>query len=236
MSSLIHADPYRTTLSAKTKAGRLPLHMALEKKMEPEIVQMLLERNGKDTYKAETINEGIEVSLKTSLRMKAYPDILQKFKGLLPLHIACWNNSKAETVRLLLERDTDKVSIATKVGIESWLYFNSSQKDLLRVTNTPPDLMKSMSNDTALSIDANGSSFVAKRGALDRGLLSSETHLGGWTVALHLALRHGSGDVIDLLLREEKMRQHQSTSTESTVLYVDRFNLSLGNLGSNLKS
>ena len=222
MSSLIHADPNGMTLSTKTKAGRLPLHMALEKKMEPEIIQNLLEMNGKDVYGTDTStnNDIIEVTMDSSLRMKAYPDVLQKFKGLLPLHIACWNNSKAETVRLLLEKDENKVSIATEVGIESWLFFNSSQRDLGKKTGTP-DVMKSISSDTSLSINANGSSFIAKKSTLDRGLLNLVQNKGGRTVALHLALRHGSDDVIDLLLREEKLRQRQNAYTVSTVLYVD---------------
>ncbi len=86
VKALLDADVQDISVGKQSLIGRLPLHMAIEEKMHPDVVDLLLEKGrGEDIYK--------------------------KFGGLLPLHLACLNGSKAKTIQILLDKDLSNKTI-----------------------------------------------------------------------------------------------------------------------------
>ena len=101
---LLDSDLKRNTLHMKSKAGRLPLHMAIAKKMPPKVVRHFLGTNPRNEFCREIPQGSIELNYKEH----DVPSISEKpihvpFKGMLPLHLACWNDSSAKTIELLLD-------------------------------------------------------------------------------------------------------------------------------------
>ncbi len=88
VKSLLEADHLGTTIRQKTRSGRLALHNAIASKLEPTIIEYLLEADN-------------------SLNMEVSPDsdIYQAYQNLLPIHMAIQNQSCVETVSLLLQKD-----------------------------------------------------------------------------------------------------------------------------------
>ena len=85
VKSLLEADHLGTTIKQKTRSGRLALHNAITSKLEPKIIEYLLEADS---------SFSIEVSSES--------DIYQAYQGLLPIHLATQNQSSVETTSLLL--------------------------------------------------------------------------------------------------------------------------------------
>lgn len=79
IKALIDFDVKKESVAHRSIIGRLPLHMAVEEKMETKVIELLLEKGDKE-------------------------DIRTPFAGMIPLHLACLNQSKEEIVMLLLEK------------------------------------------------------------------------------------------------------------------------------------
>ena len=98
LKTLIEGDESRRSLRHETTFGRIPLHYAIACRQSPEIVKLLLE----------------EESI-LSDRIDCNSDIFQMYDGFLPIHLACWNHSKEETISFLLEKDERNESISPPV-------------------------------------------------------------------------------------------------------------------------
>ena len=95
------------------KGGKNALHISLAKKLEPDVIDMLLQ--------ADSRLNNHDVSLNSF-----YDDIYQTHLGLSPLHYACLSGSKVEIVRLLLEKDQRNVTAFQIVGSASASSFCAS--------------------------------------------------------------------------------------------------------------
>jgi len=80
VKALLDADIETLSVRKRSLIGRLPLHMAIEEKMHPDVVDLLLEKGNEE-------------------------DIYTRFAGLLPIHLACLNGSDCKTIKILLEKD-----------------------------------------------------------------------------------------------------------------------------------
>jgi ankyrin repeat protein len=75
VKELLDADERGLNIQARTAIGRLPLHIAIEKKVPTEVIKLLLPN--------ETVYENIRLLLPNET-------VYEKFNGKLPIHIACW--------------------------------------------------------------------------------------------------------------------------------------------------
>jgi len=201
ISCLLEADPGGETLNIKTRSGRLSLHIAIENGMSPDVVRIMLGLDVQSNYQRHISDStnSIELSIKeqksSSRETIQEKSIREQFDGLIPLHLACWNNRPAEIIELLLERDEDSSTIYKTVGQSSWLV---SKRDLLDDEDNKRSIVPlpfSKSDDT----DSSESDIERKNNYLnvcDKGSI----------VALHLAAHHGNEDVINCLLRKEKTK------------------------------
>ena len=200
------------TLYRKTQRfGFLPLHLACYKGLSKGVIKTLLDAD-KDGYTVVTKSNCEHLPLHLVL-LKQLPastvkmilnavhkikdakyqenydcGIYEYFEANIPLHLACWNNSPKEVVQLLLDKDTE--SITTTLCVEP--------------------------NDPAIS----GLSKFDKHFSLDDAPYNwSTTSLGIQneveTMPLHLAVKHGSIDVIRLLLDKEFSAKHCSVASSS---------------------
>ena len=100
IKALIDSDVKKESVAHRSIIGRLPLHMAVEEKMDTKVIELLLEKGDEE-------------------------DIRSPFAGMIPLHLACLNQSTEETVRLLLEKDGKEdtpdrtIDVKVKNNIES---------------------------------------------------------------------------------------------------------------------
>jgi len=158
---LLHADKSKELVLEPSKCDRYPLHLALRNRLVPyEIIKLLLDDDGK---------------------------VLEnECEGMIPLHIACWNNSRDEIVSLLLEKDKSNVTVNYPVNCKS-LLIPVENKD-------EPSGTKDSINDSS-DIESQPSKALV--------------HKSGTTVSLHLAVAHGDLSqlsVINLLLKKERAR------------------------------
>ena len=185
------------SVTKKTHSGRLPLHLALETKLPPEVISLLLKGGASKLSKLQpgtvanchdtifTRFNGMLVSSKIikcffllSLVNDSYSFSLAK-----PLHIAVWNDSSPEIIATLLELDPNSIN-ETVHGV-----FNveeASVSDAQSRMVTMQTVMKSVHQMNAL----------------------------------HLALTHGNTKVIELLLNRESSKARSSVR-ENTVLARD---------------
>jgi len=94
--ALLDADKNGVTAIQPTEFGDLPLHLAIRKKLPGSILKMLLDENFFHHSKKS--------------KSKFY-DIYQRSKGMLPLHLACYNDSSIEIIEMLLEKDIKNFTI-----------------------------------------------------------------------------------------------------------------------------
>ncbi len=87
VKSLLESDVKRTTICTKTKAGRLPLHVAISQKMPAEVIRHFLGTNYRNLLGRENSQESIELpSLEDDAPSSVKP-IYVPFEGMIPLHI-----------------------------------------------------------------------------------------------------------------------------------------------------
>ena len=199
ISCLLENDVKGKSLSTTTAAGRMPLHMAVERKLPAESIRCLLELNLRDQFNQEVSSGSIELGLngdeqKYSRTRKA---LYHRFDDLLPLHIACLNNSSPQTIQILLDSDYKNRTVFDKIDKSSW-YIDLLDEDDRKSFNVRKD------NDDKGSTVGNDQGD--KRG----------------TVALHLAAVHSNKDVIDLLLHKEKLSKDSKHHLTSSVQLQDK--------------
>jgi len=121
-------------------------------------------------------------------------DIYQSFDGTLPLHSACLNNSSSEIIQLLLEKDKHNTTINEKVN-ELPHSFNMGQ------STSPWRQKRAVRKFPSQFLSSDHESEESSEGV----------------VALHLAMRHGSTDVIHLLIQKEM--EKVTNGTELSMLH-----------------
>ena len=205
--ALIDADHDMGTLNARSIIERLPLHMAVEGKMDSEAIELLLEK-------------GNESNIHTI------------FAGMTPLHSACFNKSKEDTVQLLLA----KSDIATNLTNNAEVEHGEDIKEMMAVLSCdshdkvglkPLQLALIYSNHDAARLllmrdgnrDADAKSIVleqVKSSLLcprdaDAKSIVPEQGKTSLLYPLHLACQHNAPiDIISLILEldEEKKALH----------------------------
>ena len=201
--SLLQADQGKETVSQKTNAGRLPLHVAVEFKMNSQILRILLGADLSHKLERDNSDGSIELSLKNyNNATYCAKAIYEPFNGALPLHIACWNNSQSETIKLLLDQDEENSSVFKKVDEPSLLVSNI---DLLdneeRLTKKSKTKRRRKNSEDSSTIDDE---------AFDQDMASFKRR----TVAIHLAAKHGNKKVIEILLNKEQESQFQASTVQ----------------------
>lgn len=98
---LLDADTKFKSIRATTDINSRPIHSALKKRLPAQTISLLLEADA-NLY----VKEDDE-----------FADIYSKFRGLLPLHIACLTGASRDAVSLLLDKDiSGKTLIARAEG------------------------------------------------------------------------------------------------------------------------
>ena len=200
---LLDADPSSNTLISATKAGRYPLHIAVEQKLCTEVIKMLLETNSKDQFeRRHQSDHEIEISFSSLNASNGRKAIRHAFEGMIPLHIACWNNSSEETIKALLDADYENDTIDREVGEDSFLFVDTRVKDILGDSGSQPKSLKDNKTPSSFSFSVSTD--------FERDVESCESHNGESRRnirALHIAAKNGSPEVIHLILQKEKERR-----------------------------
>mmetsp|Transcript_742 Transcript_742/g.1282 ORF Transcript_742/g.1282 Transcript_742/m.1282 type:complete len:1166 (-) Transcript_742:127-3624(-) len=100
IGALLDADETGRSIRVETHDGMRPIHAALGSKPSTEIIELL---TSADSKVSEYENDS-----------KA--DIFSEYKGLLPIHMACLNNSPESIVSLLLNKDTEGITLLEKAS------------------------------------------------------------------------------------------------------------------------
>jgi ankyrin repeat protein len=209
----VNADVDSITLTKKTKAGRLPLHMAIEQKLPTDVIKLLLGEDLKSSFHA---HDAIEVSYKDAGRYNRKDAITTPFNGMIPLQIACWNSSSLDTIKALLDADESNVTIDMEVGKESPILKNpdcldDEDRESSRLLQASYSLSKSFS----MSRDEEEPSLLVAKSASGRAPVEARCDL-----PLHLAAQHGSTSVMSLLLEKEKEKT-RNQGDEDNVMFQD---------------
>ena len=196
IAALLNADENGDTCREKMKGGKNALHISLAKKLEPDVIDMLLQADSR-------LNDP-DVSFNSH-----YDDIYQTHLGLSPLHYACLSGSKVEIVRLLLEKDQRNVTAFQAVGSASASSLTGSI-----------DKLESDDNDMSESAQ-HKRFFVRSTRSVEKAYPSgiSKNTLSGMR-ALHLALIGNCTETVRFLLRREKYTEksiHESTKLAKMV-------------------
>jgi len=206
INALLDADYGGMTAIKKSRYGQLPLHLAIMKKLPAGIVKVFLDADSK-LSKSDRSNFDPKTPYFDG-------DIYQPFDGKLPLHLACFNNSSSEIIQLLLEKDEHNITINETVNTspESVSLEGLSNRIMKKVSILMRfKKIKMMRKASYFSVISSSYSMLKRlrktkmmRKASDFSALSSHRGEEGsdGDVALHLAMRHGSADVITLLLRK----------------------------------
>ena len=203
MKCLLEADSLSETLTTKSNAGRLPLHMAIEQKLPTDVIKLLLENNAGERYESSHHTENaIERTFSQDHASNGKLAIYKTFEDMLPLHIACWKNSSKETIEILLNADDANRTVKTPVGPNSFLMQN--RDDFL-------DDEKHGSNQSKKSLTDKDSDSAYTE---DDVSVESRDQCSVRIFPLHLAARHGSPEVMNLLLKKEKLPERISTGNQ----------------------
>ncbi len=112
IKALLSQDEVRGSIRIRTKAGRLPLHLAIGKKMPHNIIELLLDVERRyDVHtmlKAEESNRYLVNDLLDRRRILENHGIHQYYDGMLPLHMACLNGLETRTIKLLVKEYTGR--------------------------------------------------------------------------------------------------------------------------------
>ncbi len=141
--------------------------------------------------------------------------------------LACWNNSPAETIELLLDKDKENKTIDETIGDDSWLVRDvdlldeedrKKRKNADDVPHTDPSFQCEISTVDSLSASSlsSGSEVAEKNKKHFASFQKVDVTSNVEIVALHLAAFHGNTRVIQLLLEKEK----NSTNERRSTLYL----------------
>jgi len=180
--TLLDADKDGRSAVKTTLSGQLPLHLAIIKKLPASVVKLFLDGD----LRLRRTHKHHRSDLSDTSQLNA--DVHQFFDEKLPLHLACWNNSSVEIIEMLLAKDECNATIHAKL--------HASLEDL-------PFSIESLNCSSEKCLTSRNSMYDPITG---RG----ESGLGG--VALHLAIKHGSSDVIGLLLQKNAENSVLSTT------------------------
>ncbi len=208
---LIAQDPSGKTLVKKTKIGRLAVHMAVEKKLPTDVIKLLLETNAIERYEASNHTyQAIEMTFSQMSALNGKKAIGTMYSGMLPLHIACWNNSSPETIKTLLDADEDCSTVDMEIGRDSWLvkdteFFDDEPRSNRTITYEVSKSNSTLSDDDDFDIekDVDKTIEISPKATKDIPRV----------ISLHLAATHGSKEVILLLLDKLKQRSRPIGTT-----------------------
>ena len=99
---LLEADYTGRTVRSKTKTGRLALHLAIEKKLDEEVIASLLRADSKLNDSELNSNDD---------------DIYQEYRGMLPLHYACLVHHNKNIVKLLIKKDQRNTTLYQRISL-----------------------------------------------------------------------------------------------------------------------
>ena len=214
---LLEADPSCVALTSKTLAGRLPLHIAIEQRMDTDVVKLLLETNAKEFYEDRHHSDSaIEMSFTYERANNGYIAIYDAFVGLIPLHIACWNNSSPKTIEALLDADVTNTTVDREVGPESFLrrkfhILDEDEWERLKLSN----YSKAKSLGFELTETLDESDMESSNRSRDRSFDTNERQR--CIFPLHIACKNGNPEVIKLLLEKEKDKRRDEDGLDNIV-------------------
>ena len=199
---LLKADPSCVALTSKTKAGRLPLHIAIEQRLDTDVVRILLETNARDHYERRHHSErAIEMSVSLANSNNGSNAIYHPFAGMIPLHIACWNNSSPETIEALLNADFANTTVDTKVGPESFLVKNFHVLDEDEWINTK--FKNKVEETDSASFGTTDDENDEENNVSTARDICASNYNEKCILPLHIACKNGRPEVIYLLLQME---------------------------------
>lgn len=193
---LLDADKKGQTIRARTRAGRMPLHIALLNRMSAEVIELLLDSDS---------TSRLSDSSCQTLVLTDESTIYQWDHGMLPLHMACLCGRDADTVKLLLDRDTRGRTLFQQVKKKP-----EASEMAARMETSPPEAMNGAPEHKP---SEKQTTFKNKDFPLARFLSIDSQYLSGCR-ALHLSLLRKSTEISRLLLQSEKNISHiQKTSS-----------------------
>lgn len=212
---LVNADEDSVALGKKTKAGRLPLHMAIEKKLSTNVIKLLIGETAESTFHA---HDAIEISLNHVGNSNQRRSITSRFKGMTPLHIACWNNSSPDTIKVLLDADEANVTVDMEVEKDSPIlqrsnFLNEEERASSRYLQSAS---YSISNSFSKSRDEEEPRVLNARDLASRNDRAPDEVK--CSVAIHLAAKNGSAEVMSLLLEKEKEKMRNDGDEDNVML------------------
>ena len=190
---LLDADKKGQTIRARTKAGRMPLHVALLNRVSSEVIELLLEAD--TTVIGDSSSRGLLLTGENSL--------YQWDHGMLPLHMACLGGRDTRTVKLLLDRDTRGRTLFQQLK-------GPQKNENSGMGSRLPAAMNGVRDHNPMK---KRNTMENERTAKSRFLSIDSQYLSGCR-ALHLSLLRKSAETSRLLLQTEKNISHiQKTSS-----------------------
>lgn len=214
---LVNADEDSVALAKKTKAGRLPLHMAIEKKLSTNVIKLLIGETAESSFHTP---DAIEISLNHVGNSNQRRSITSRFKGMIPLHIACWNNSSPDTIKALLDADEANVTVDMEVEKDSPILQRSDFLDEEEHASSRylQNASYSISHSFSKSRDEEEPRALTVRDLASRNDRAPDEVK--CSLAIHLAAKNGSAEVISLLLEKEK-EKIRSDGEDDNVMFQD---------------
>ncbi len=184
--------------------------MAVEKRLPTNVIKLLLDTNAIERYESSNhTHHAIEMTFSQMDALNGKKAIGTMYSGMLPLHIACWNNSSSKTIQLLLDADEDCTTVDMEIGADSWLikddeFFDDESRSNKTITY---DVSKSttLSADDSYDLEKHVDASIDKSTKVTREVPR--------VISLHLAATHGSKEVILLLLDKLKQKSRPIGAT-----------------------
>jgi len=185
IKSLLDADESKITVHKSTKyLGRLPIHIACDRHASVDVLQLLLEVDTSTVHKRSAV-------------------------GHLPLHLAILNKASYQFVKVLIDADTaEDFRMSTIFQVSNGMIplhiacWNDSSDDIISLLldkdceRVHYGTTRSQSY-TTIDIIVRNSNFAFEK-------------MMGGMVALHIATKYGSSEVVKLLLEQEVLAQRDA--------------------------